>query len=122
MASHTVTQVAPATARDGFDTRNQDLNGAHTEKWELEDCKVCKGAVREFLAGKKKTFSVCKNCFYGVDMSPPQMSWRGVPLVPETPAEKAAKETARLEYEKLQEAASRVRYELECAQGWAEDE
>ena len=121
MASTTVTQVAPATARDGFDTRNKALNGAHTEKWELADCKVCKVAVREFLAKERKTFSVCRNCLYGVDVTPaPQVSWRGVPLVPETPEEKAAKESARLNFEALKDAAAKVLYDLECAHGWCE--
>ncbi len=94
MASTTVTQVAPATARDGFDTRTQDLNGACTEKQEWVD-KV--GKVGGWRTGSK---------VYPVD----------------SPAVLLAKSIARRKYEKLMEAAEKARYEYECAWGWDEEE
>jgi ribosome-binding protein aMBF1 (putative translation factor) len=64
MASHVEVQVAPATARDGSDTRNKDLDGAHTDKWELACCEDCGENVAEcaFVGMDNTVYRLCPEC------------------------------------------------------------
>lgn len=87
MASLNETQVAPATARDGFDTRKQDLNVARDDKrevacWSAEEylfaleneyeegsldsmCQHCAEfeATRRFMHLRNGEFWLCEDCF-----------------------------------------------------------
>lgn len=78
MASLTESQVAPATAREGFDTRNQDLNVACDDTqemaydgWVLDEvdgmCQDCceHYAVRRFHHMRNGEFFLCDDCFLG---------------------------------------------------------
>lgn len=64
MASSKEPQVAPATAREGSDTRNKELDGAHTDKWELACCEDCRKNVAEcsFLGMDNVVYRLCAAC------------------------------------------------------------
>ena len=78
MASLQEPQVAPETARDGFDTRKQDLNVAcddtqemayEEDEWEEEPvdgmCQQCVEveATRRFWHLRNGEFWLCEDCF-----------------------------------------------------------
>ena len=61
MASHTETQVAPATARNGFDMRYKVLNVASDDTLELR-CVDCGGAVPIGYSTQGETSFLCIDC------------------------------------------------------------